>query len=463
MGATMLVSDAVQPSGSDGLFAGVFARGGVRAEVDDRAWVQGMLDFEAALARASEQAGVPLPPGAADAIAAHCRAEDYDAAELGRRATGAGNPAVPLVRALTERVPADAAGWVHLGATSQDVIDTAAMLVAQRALGPIVEDLTGAAEAAAELAAAHRTTVLAGRTLLQQALPVTFGLKAASWLVGLDEARRDLAAVCHRVAALQLGGAVGTLAALGDHGPAVAAGMAERLGLAEPTLPWHTIRTRPATLACALGVAAGVVAKVARDVVLLAQTEVGEAAEAAAEGRGGSSTMPHKRNPVAAVAAAACTERVPGLVATMLGAMAQEHERGAGGWHAEWETLSDLLRLTGSAAAWLRDALEGLEVDAEAMRANLDRTGGLLMAESVTTRLAPELGRLRAHELVEAASRRAVEEARPLRDVLLEDAKVRERLGAHGVEAALQPERYLGAADALIDRALAAHRARATE
>jgi 3-carboxy-cis,cis-muconate cycloisomerase len=454
----MLVSDAVQPSGADGLFAGVFARGDARGEVGDRAWVQGMLDFEAALAHASAGAGVPLPPGAADAIAEECRAERYDAAELGRRAAAAGNPAVPLVRALTERVPEDAAGWVHLGATSQDALDTAAMLVAQRALGPIVADMAGAADAAARLAETHRGAVLAGRTLLQQALPVTFGLKAAGWLAGLDEAGRDLARVRERVPAVQLGGAVGTLAALGDHGPEVAARMAERLGLAEPALPWHTIRTRPAALACALGVASGVLAKVARDVTLLAQTEVGEAAEAAAEGRGGSSTMPHKRNPVAAVATLACTERVPGLVATMLGAMAQEHERAAGSWHAEWETLSDLLRLVGSAAAWLRDALEGLEVDAGAMRANLDRTGGLLMAESVTTRLVPGMGRLRAHELVEAAARRAVEEARPLRDVLLEDGRVREHLSAAEVDEALVPERYLGAAGALIDRALAAHR-----
>ena len=389
------------PSGSDGLFAGVFARGGAREEVGDRAWVQGMLDFEAALAHASARAGVPLPPGAADAIAAECRAERYDAAELGRRAAGAGNPAVPLVRALTERVPADAAGWVHLGATSQDALDTAAMLVARRALGPIVADVAGAAEAAARLAEAHRGTVLAGRTLLQQALPVTFGLKAAGWLAGLDEAGRDLAGVRERVPAVQLGGAVGTLAALGDRRPGGRGrdGRAARAGGAARSPGTRSARARPRS-PCALGVAAGVLAKVARDIVLLAQTEVGEAAEAAAEGRGGSSTMPHKRNPVAAVATLACAERVPGLVATMLGAMAQEHERAAGAWHAEWETLSALLRLVGSAAAWLRDALEGLEVDAGAMRANLDRTGGLLMAESVTTRLVPALGRLRAHELV---------------------------------------------------------------
>jgi 3-carboxy-cis,cis-muconate cycloisomerase len=448
----------VDESRSAGLFAGVFAAGRAAGEVDDRAWLQGMLDFEAALAHAAAASGVPLPDGAAERIAAECRAENFDAVALGRAAAASGNPAVPLVRALSERLPGDAAAYVHFGATSQDAIDTAAMLVARRSLGAILADLAAAADACATLADVHRRTVEVGRTLLQQALPLPFGLKAAGWLCALDEARAGLAHVHAHAPAVQLGGAVGTLASLGEAGVAVAADMAARLGLAEPTMPWHTNRTRPATIACALGVAAGVVAKVAQDVALLAQTEVAEARETGGHGRGGSSTMPHKRNPVAAVAARACAERAPGLVATMLAAMGQEHERAAGRWHAEWETLSELLRVVGSGAAWLRESVEALEVDPTRMRANLDATGDLLMAESVTTRLVPALGRPEAHALAERAARRAVDAHRPLRDVLLDESDVRGHLDADGIDAALAPERYLGVADAFIDRALAAHR-----
>ena len=440
----------------EGLFGGLFARGAVAEEVGDRAWLQAMLDSEAALARASAAAGL-VPAEAAEAIAAVCRAEHFDLAEIGRDAARTGTPVVGVVRGLTARAGAEAGAHVHRGATSQDVIDTAAMLVARRALGPLLEDLRGAADAAARLADAHRATVGVGRTLLQHALPVTFGLKAANWLVGLDEARVGLARVREEQLAVQLGGAVGTLASLGEAGLEVLGGMARELELAEPTGPWHTIRVRPAALAGALGLAAGVMAKVARDITLLAQTEVGEAREGG-EGRGGSSTMPHKRNPVAAVATVACAERAPGLVATMLAAMAQEHERAAGAWQGEWETGSELLRLTGSAAAWLRDALEGLEVDAARLRDNLDATGGLLMAESVATALAPALGRAGAHEVVQRVCRRAVAEGRTVRDALLAEPEVEHELGRTGVEAALRPEGYLGAAGALVDRALAAHR-----
>ena len=363
-----------------------------------------------------------------------------------------------LVKALSARLPDDAARQVHRGATSQDVIDTAAMLVTRRALVPLLDDLAAAADACAELAARYRDAPIAGRTLLQQALPVTFGLKAAQWLSGLDEARAALEEVRARVPALQLGGAVGTLASLGEHGLAVSAEMARRLELPEPALPWHTVRVRPALLAGVLGSAAGVIGKVARDVTLLAQTELGEAAEGGGEGRGGSSTLPHKRNPVAAVAALACAQRVPGLVATMLAAMTQEHERAAGAWQAEWETLSELLLLTGSAAAALRESLESLEPDTARMRENLDLTGGLLMSESVATSLGESLGRPAANELLGRASGRAAEEQRPLRDVLLEESEVVGALGENGIDAALDPESYLGVAGRLIDRALEAHR-----
>jgi 3-carboxy-cis,cis-muconate cycloisomerase len=359
-----------------GLFDAVLARGGARAAVADEAWLQAMLDVEAALARASAEVGV-IAVEHAEAIATACRAEWFDVAAIGAEAANVGNPAEPLVRALRARVGA-AAEDVHRGATSQDIVDSAAMLVTRRALEPVLDDLGGTADAAARLASEHRDTVMIGRTLMQQAVPVTFGLKAAGWLVALDESiarLRDL-----RLAA-QLGGAAGTLAALGDAGPAVLGRFARELGLDEPVVPWHTDRTRIAELAGALGEACGAVAKVAGDIVLLAQTEVGEVREGV-EGRGGSSTMAHKRNPVAAISARAAARQAPGLVATLLASMEQEHERAAGAWHAEWPALRSLLSFAGSAAAWLRDCLENLEVDVERMRANVDDPSGSVGAAS---------------------------------------------------------------------------------
>ncbi len=333
------------------MFDGVLARGGVAQAVADEAWLRAMLTAEAALARARGLGEL------ADAVAA----ARVDARELGARAAQSGNPVVPLVEELRGQFGAE----VHRGATSQDILDTAAMLVAREARRLLRVDLVAAADAAARLAQEHRSTPMIGRTLLQQAVPTTFGLKAAGWAAGLDAADDELGAA---QLAAQLGGPAGTLDGLG---PEVAARYAAELGLVEPHLPWHTDRTRIAALAAGLGIAAGAIAKVAGDVVLLAQTEVGEVREAAP---GGSSSMPHKRNPVAAVSARACARQAPGLVATLLAAMEQEHERAAGAWHAEWAPLRALFVSTGSAAAWLRACLEGLEVDADRMRANLGAT-----------------------------------------------------------------------------------------
>ena len=296
------------------------------------------------------------------------------------------------------------------------------MLVTRRALDLLIADLSAAADACASLVDSHRSSIEPGRTLLQQALPLTFGLKAAGWLAGLDGALADLRRCPRRELAVQFGGAVGTLASLGDRGLDVAGELADQLGLPAPELPWHTVRLRPARIACALGATLGVMGKIGRDVVLLAQTEVAEVSEGGGPGRGGSSTMPHKRNPVGAIGLVACAQRGPGLVATMFAAMAQEHERGAGTWQAEWETLPALLRLTGSAAALVRELLAGLEVDPEKMRADMDLTGALVMSESVAAALAPALGRADAQDLVERAARESVESGRPFRDVLLESA-----------------------------------------
>ncbi len=435
------------------MFDAIAARGEAAAAVTDEAWLQAMLDAEAALARALAQAGL-IEAAEADAIAAACRADRFDAAAIARDAAGSGNPVVPLKAALTAAVEGPAAGHVHRGATSQDILDTAAMLVTARALEPLLEDLAATVSAAAVLARAHRDTPMAGRTLLQQAVPVTFGLKAAGWLAGLDDARRWLVEVRAERLAAQLGGAAGTLASLGDAGPHVLAAYAEALGLAEPVVPWHTQRGRIGELASALAVVSGAVAKAARDIVLLAQTEVGEVREAAersgderaARGRGGSSTMPHKRNPVAAICALACARQAPGLAATLLGTMAQEHERAAGSWHAEWRPLGELLRSTGSAVAWLRDSLESLEVDPERMRANLELTGGRLMAERVAAALAGSLGGAEAHRRVAEAARS--EDFRAAVAGLLPDGEADELL---------DPTGYLGSAGTFVDRALADH------
>jgi 3-carboxy-cis,cis-muconate cycloisomerase len=444
-------------AGDPGLFAGVLERGGVRGEVGDRAWLQALLDFEAALARAEARAGV-IDAASAEAIARACRAEAFDATVLGREAAETGNPVPALVKALGAAVGGAAAKHVHHGATSQDALDTAAMLVAARACRPLLDDLNAAAAAAAALGDRHRGTLMAGRTLLQQALPLPFGLVAAGWMAGLDAAAARLGDLRRTGLAVQLGGAVGTLAALGDHGIAVLGFLAEGLDLAVPVLPWHTERTRVVALAGAIGAAAGAVAKPARDLTLLAQTEVGEVREGT-PGRGGSSTLPHKRNPVAAVSALGCAARAPGLVATLLAGMAQEHQRAAGAWHAEWLPLRDLFTCAGSAAAWLRDGLEHLVVDVARMRANLDATGGLLMAERVAGALAPALGRLGAHDLVARAAAQARASGRPFADALAADAGVAAHLPLAEIQQLLDPGGYLGSAGAFIDRALAAHAA----
>jgi 3-carboxy-cis,cis-muconate cycloisomerase len=441
----------------EGLFAGLFARGETAAQTSDRAFLQAMMDAELALTEALAQAGLAAS-GAPEELARLCDADRFDLGSLSRSTGEKGTPVPGLLSALREQLSEATAADLHKGATSQDIVDTASMLVARRALRPLIADLGRAADSAAGLAERYRDALAPGRTLLQQALPLTFGLKAAGWLSALDGVIAELTEVRERTLAVQLGGAVGTLATYGDQGLEIVAAMAERLGLAEPELPWHTVRLRPARLASALGSALGVTGKIARDIVLLAQTEVAEVIEAGGEGRGGSSTMPHKRNPVAAVGAIACAERAPGLVATILAAMVQEHERAAGAWQAESEPLRELLRLAGSGAALIAESLGGLEVAEEKMLADLQVTGSLVMSESVALALAQSLGRPAAQTLVERAAHRSVKERRPFRDVLLELPEVVERLGPEGLDQALDPRRYLGVSGALIDRALATHR-----
>jgi 3-carboxy-cis,cis-muconate cycloisomerase len=438
---------------SDPLFGHLFSAPAVLARTDELAWLQAMLDVEAALARAGTRAGL-VPAEAAQAIAEQCRAEYFDVADLGRRAVASATPVVPLVRDLTARVPESARPYVHHGATSQDIVDTALMLIVRRAGTPIRSDLTAAADRLAELAAEHRGTPQIGRTLMQQAAPTTFGLVCAGWLTDLDAARAGLARLHEQRLAVQCGGAVGNLAALGGHGPRVVAELAAELGLAEPVLPWHTARGRIGELAGTLGVVAGVLGTIALDVTLLSQTEVGEVTEGTP---GGSSTMPHKRNPARSVLVTACVHQVPGLVATLLAAMPQEAQRAAGRWQAEWPAVTQLLRLVGGAAAHSRELLTGLQVDTARMRANLDLTQGVVMAQSVTDRLVEPLGRARASELVTDASRRALAQRRPLRAVLLDAPEVAAAVPAADLDAALDPTGQLATVAALVDRALDAH------
>jgi 3-carboxy-cis,cis-muconate cycloisomerase len=432
------------------------------ATVSDRAWVQAMLDVEAALARAESRIGL-IPTTAADGIASQCRVDEFDVAQLGRAAVRSANPVFPLVNALRAAVPKDAAPYVHYGATSQDVLDTAMMLIARRGLDVILADLEKAAAAAATLADRHRTTIMAARTLLQQALPTTFGLKVAGWLIAIVEARSELARVAQTRLAVQFGGAGGTMAALADRGLDVARELSAELALAEPTLPWHTARARVVEVASALGVAAGVSGKVALDVVLLAQTEVGEVSERAGAGRGVSSALPHKRNPVDAIEILAGVRGISAQVAVLQSAMVQEQERAAGAWQAEWPAFAEALRLAGGAASRLASLLIGLQVDPERMRRNLDLSGGTIMAEHVAMLLGERLDRVMARALVDAAVATSTATGRPFKDVLAGDSAITTHLKPEELDAALDPSRYLGVAGPLIDRALAAYRAQKGE
>jgi 3-carboxy-cis,cis-muconate cycloisomerase len=429
----------------------------MRAVCDDVAYLQNMLDFEAALARAEAAAGV-IPASAAGPIANACKAGAFDLATLAQAATRSGNLAIPLVKALTADVAkadAEAARYVHWGATSQDVIDTAAMLTLRAGIDALLTDIGRAIAGFAGLARQHRNTAVVARTWLQHALPMPFGLKLAEYAAALHRSRGRLQRLHREALVLQFGGAAGTLAALGDNGLLVAERLAQELDLPLPDAPWHPHRDRLAEAASVLAILAGTCGKIARDVQLMMQTDVAEAFEPAGEGRGGSSTMPHKRNPVAAATALAAAIMAPNLAATIFAAQVGDHERSAGPWHAEWPTLPNLLLVTSGALAAIVDIAEGLEVDAARMRVNLDATHGLIMAEAIAMALAEKIGKSEAHHLVEAASKKAVAEKKDLREVLTGDIKVTAHLSADRLKKLFEPMAYQGVSQALIDRLLA--------
>jgi len=429
----------------------------MRGVCDDTAYLQHMLDFEAALARAQAAIGM-IPQSTVAPIAAACRAEAFDLAALAEAATRSGNLAIPLVRTLTANVAkadAEAARYVHWGATSQDVIDTATMLGLRAAIDALLADLDRAIAGFAGLARRHRDTAMVARTWLQHALPMPFGLKLAEYAAALHRSKTRLKRLRAETLALQFGGAAGTLAAQGDKGLVVAEQLAAELELPLPEAPWHTHRDRIAEAASVLAILAGSCGKIARDVSLLMQTDVAEAFEPSGEGRGGSSTMPHKRNPVACASALAAATMAPNLAATIFAAQVQDHERSAGPWHAEWPTLPTLQLVTSGALAAIVDIAEGLEVDVARMRINLDATHGLIMAEAVSMALAEKIGKSEAHHLVEAASRKAVSEQLHLRDVLTMDSKVTAHLGADQIAKLFEPMAYQGVSQILINRLLA--------
>jgi 3-carboxy-cis,cis-muconate cycloisomerase len=440
-----------------GLFGPLFSADAVSAAFDDAATVQAMLDVEAALARAQARVGL-IPQSAVAPIAAACTAQRYDIDALGQAAALAGNTAIPLVKALTQAVQAadeDAARYVHWGATSQDIQDSGLVLQVRAALAPIYSDIHRLELALATLAERHAADPMPGRTWLQHAAPITFGLKAAGYLSALRRVKRRLREAGEAAFVLQFGGATGALASLGARGIEVSDALGQELNLVVPALPWHAARDRLVDLACALGLLTGCLGKMARDLSLLMQTDVAEAFEPAAAGKGGSSTMPHKRNPVGCAVALAAAIRVPPLVATLLAAMPQEHERGLGGWHAEWETLPEIFRLTSGALAQMATAFQGLEVDTARMRADLDKTHGLLMAEAASMALAEQIGKAQAHHLVETASRRALADGGSLAEALSALPEATRHLSPEALAKVMRPEGYLGAAAAFIQRALA--------
>lgn len=443
------------------LFDAYFTARDMREVFCDQGRVQAMLDFEAALARAEARVGL-IPSSAVAPIAVACDAGLYDFAALGEAIATAGNSAIPLVKALGRQIAssdAEAERYVHLGATSQDVMDSGLVLQLRQALALIEDQLTHLADSLAGQAQRFATTPLAGRTWLQHATPVTLGMKIAGWLGAVTRSRQRLRELKPRLLVLQFGGASGTLAALGEQGLPIAQALAEELQLRLPEQPWHTQRDRIVEFGAVLGLIAGSLGKFGRDISLLMQTEAAEVFEPAAPGKGGSSTMPHKRNPVGAAVLIGTATRVPGLVSTLFSAMPQEHERSLGLWHAEWETLPEICCLVSGSLQQARLLADGLEVDAARMASNLELTQGLVLAEAVSIVLAQRVGRDTAHHLLEQCCKRAVAEQRHLRAVLGDEPQVTAELSGAELDDLLNPAHYLGQAQVWVERAVAEHNA----
>jgi 3-carboxy-cis,cis-muconate cycloisomerase len=436
------------------VYGDLFTTPAMRAAFADEARLQRMLDVEAALARAEARLGL-IPAAAAEEISAKADVSRFDLAEIGKGTALVGYPIVPLTRALSRACDGDAGRYVHWGATTQDIIDTGLVLQLRDGLELIREDLDGTRAALVGLARRYRDTPMAGRTHAQHALPITFGFKCALWLDPLQRHSARLARLNREVAVVQFGGAVGTLAALGADGIRVMEALAAELGLGTPTIAWHVGRDRLAEVASFLGLLTGSLGKIATDIALLMQAEIGEVAEPYQEGRGGSSTMPQKRNPIGCEFVLACARNVRQLVPVMLDAMVHDHERATGPWHAEWIALPQAFALTAGVLHHARTMLEGLMVDPARMRRNLDATRGMISAEAVMMALAPEVGREEAHRLVAAACQRALANDHHLLDEVQADPAITAHLRPERLAALLDPAGYTGLAGEFVDRVLA--------
>jgi 3-carboxy-cis,cis-muconate cycloisomerase len=434
-------------------YRGLFTTPAMRAVLSDEARLQRMLEVEASLARAQAKLGL-IPAEAAREITANADVSRIDIAAIGRGTELVGYPIVPLVKALAQACAGNAGRWVHWGATTQDIMDTGLVLQLREGLALIGQDLAGAEAALVDLARRYRDTPMAGRTHAQHALPITFGFKCALWLAPLQRHAERLARLRSELAVVQFGGAVGTLASLGADGIRVMDELAAELDLRTPPIAWHVGRDGLAEVAGFLGLLTGSLGKIATDVALLMQAEIGEVAEPYQEGRGGSSTMPQKRNPIACEFILACAANVRQLVPVMLGAMVQDHERATGPWHAEWIALPEAFALSAGALHHARTLLEGLVVDPARMRRNLDVTQGMISAEAVMMALAPHVGREQAHHLVAAACQRALARGGHLLDELQADPTITAHLPPQRLGELLDPRHYTGLAAAFVDRVL---------
>ena len=435
------------------IFRDIFTTPAMREIWSDENRVQKYLDFEAALARAQAKLGI-IPKNAAAEIVKHCDVKKMDFAKLKERTEKVGYPVLPVVNQLIALCKNDLGEWAHWGATTQDITDTATILQIRESLDLIEKDINGCADALAKLAKKHRDTVMVGRSNLQQAVPITFGYKMATLLGAFERHRERLAQLRKRVEVGEFGGAAGTLSSLGKDGLRVQAGLMKELKLGQPDISWHTVRDRIAEVGCFLGLVAGTCGKIAFDIKLLMQTEVEEVMEPYHAGRGGSSTMPQKRNPISSVYVTAQSAVVKQHVAALLEAMIEDHERSTGPWEIEWIVLPEIFMLTAGALAQTRFVLEGLEVKPDKMRANLDITKGLIMTEAVMMGLGAKLGRNKAHDLLYDIARKAAQTGEHLLDALEADPEIRKHADRKTLKKLVEPANYLGVAGPMVDRVL---------
>ena len=439
---------------SSGIFRDIFSTEPMRRIFADENRIQKYLDIEAALARAQARLGI-IPQDACDEICRHCSVREYDFAKLKAQTERIGYPVLPVVQQLVGLCRDGLGEWCHWGATTQDITDTATILQIREALDLVEADIVGIADALAGLARRYRDTPMAGRSNLQQAVPITFGYKCATWLAAFERHRLRLGEMRPRVLVGEFGGAAGTLSSLGTRGLDVQAALMKELGLGQPEIAWHTVRDRIAEVGCFLGLVTGICGKIAFDVKLMMQTEVEEVYEPFHEGRGSSSTMPQKRNPISCVYITATTSLVRQLVAALLDAMVEDHERATGPWEIEWIAVPEIFSLAAGALAQTRFMVSGLVVDEKKMRANLDITRGLIVSEAVMMGLGPHIGRQYAHDLVYDICRQVVATGRTLLDLLAENKEVARHLDRAALEKLCDPANYLGQAGEMVDRVLA--------